>query len=120
MTALITFAQDFQHFHLVGGDRFAPLTPNPAIARGIVHQLCDCPFQLDARHFGYLPTTVIMPQKAPFVKLMSGRGCRRSKKGPRRSPGVRRVQSDRTALPGRVRLKGLSARLQEAGPAIAY
>ena len=23
MTALITFAQDFQHFHLVGGDRFA-------------------------------------------------------------------------------------------------
>ena len=35
MTALITFAQDFQHFHLVRGDRFAPLTPNPAIARGI-------------------------------------------------------------------------------------
>jgi len=24
MTALVSFAQDFQHFHLVRGDRFAP------------------------------------------------------------------------------------------------
>ena len=61
-----------------------------------------------------------MPQKVPFVKLMSGRGCRRSKKGPRRSPGVRRVQSDWTAFPGRLLLKWLLARLPEAGPAIGY
>ena len=35
MTALVSFAQVFQDFHLVRGDRFAPLTPNPAIARGM-------------------------------------------------------------------------------------
>ena len=35
MTALVSFAQDFQDFHLVRGDRFAPLTRNPAIARGM-------------------------------------------------------------------------------------
>ena len=53
MTALVSFAQDFQDFHLVGVDRFAPLTRNPAIARGIAGLLFAYPLKRETRFNGH-------------------------------------------------------------------
>ena len=48
MTALITFAQDFQDFHLVRGDRFAPFKHQiPRLLAGLVVSRVISPSHLD-------------------------------------------------------------------------
>ena len=77
MTALVTFAQDFQHFHLVRGDRFAPLTSNPAIARGIGHRFSVSPSPLDESIHASPYHTVIMLEELTKVKLAAAHSFHR-------------------------------------------
>ena len=63
MTALVTFAQDFQDFHLVRGDRFAPFN---AKSRDCSRDSVPGEKRLRTRSptlRGYLSSTVIITQK---------------------------------------------------------
>ena len=69
MTALVSFAQDFQDFHLVRGDRFAPFNAKSRdCSRDCSLAECFPVLDLDAGFPVYLRTTVIMHDSSAQVK----------------------------------------------------
>ena len=73
MTALITFAQDFQDFHLVRGDRFAPFKcPIPRFLAGLLASVLGSRLDCNGSPVRADRDTVILSDELSEVKGRRG------------------------------------------------